>query len=113
VDDHRVVSVDPEHADFEQVTVACGTDAHREVVIEPPLRDGVANGVEHVLVSEFVLPGGVRDSHVTRYPCRKGLSTNLVACLMPVPFSIREANRYVLHHHRHHRDTGRVVRDRR
>lgn len=60
MDDHWVASVNPEHADFEQVPVACGTDAHREVVIEPPLRDGVANGVEHVLVSDSVLPGGLR-----------------------------------------------------
>jgi hypothetical protein len=44
MDDHGVVSVDAEHADLEQVATAGGTDAHHEIVIESPLRDGIADG---------------------------------------------------------------------
>ena len=33
VGDHGVIAVDAEHADFEQIADASGTDAHREVVI--------------------------------------------------------------------------------
>jgi hypothetical protein len=46
LDDHGVVSVDAEQADLEQVAIAGGTDAHHEIVIESPLRDGIADGVE-------------------------------------------------------------------
>lgn len=40
-----------------------GTDAHREVVIELPLRDGVADCVEHVVVCDAVLSSALRDAH--------------------------------------------------
>ncbi len=57
VDDHGVIAVDAEHADFEQIADASRTDAHREVVIEPPLGDGVTDGMKHVFVSDSVLAG--------------------------------------------------------
>jgi hypothetical protein len=41
VDDHGIVAVDTEDADLEQVAIVGGTNAHREVVIELPLRDGL------------------------------------------------------------------------
>jgi len=41
MDNHRIVSVDAQHADLEQIAVAGGTDAHHEVVIELPLGDGL------------------------------------------------------------------------
>jgi hypothetical protein len=63
VDNHRVVSVDAEHTDLQQVAIAGGTNAHREVVIELPLRDGIANGVKHVLVSDAVLSSCLRGPH--------------------------------------------------
>jgi len=74
VNNHRVVSVGSEHADFEQVPVASGTDAHHEVVIEAPLRDGIADGVQRVFVSDSVTPRGLRDSHGDKIPCRGGPS---------------------------------------
>lgn len=56
-----------------------GTDAHREVVVQLPLRDGVASRVEHVVVCDVVLSGGLRDAHeMTRYLVRVNLSRNLV-----------------------------------
>jgi hypothetical protein len=55
VDDHGVVSVDPKDADLQQVAIMGGVDAHREVIIEAPLGNGVAGGVDHVLVSDAVL----------------------------------------------------------
>jgi hypothetical protein len=63
VDDHGVIGVDPEYADLEQITVASGTDAHREILIEAPLGDCVADGVGHVLVSDAVLASCLRDTH--------------------------------------------------
>jgi hypothetical protein len=39
VDDHGVVGVDAEDADLKWVAIVGGTDAHREVVIEMPLRE--------------------------------------------------------------------------
>jgi hypothetical protein len=41
MDDHRIVSVDAQHADLEQLVGAGGTDAHREVVIELPWAMGL------------------------------------------------------------------------
>jgi hypothetical protein len=68
VDDHGVVGVDAEDADLEQIAIVGGTDAHREVVIELPLGDGVADRVEHVVVCDAVLSSGLRDTHgMTRY----------------------------------------------
>ncbi len=79
MDDHRIVSVNAQHADLEQIAVAGGTDAHREVVIELPLGDGVADGVRHVFVGDGVLPSGLRDAHgMTRYLVKQSLSRNLV-----------------------------------
>lgn len=63
MDDHRVVGVDAEHADLRQITVAARTDAHREVIVEQPLGDGVANRVKHVFVSDVVLVSCMRDTH--------------------------------------------------
>jgi hypothetical protein len=63
VDDHGVVGVDSKYADLKQVAIVRGTDAHREVVIELPLGDSVAGGMEHVLVSDAVLPSCLRDTH--------------------------------------------------
>jgi len=34
MDDHRVITVDAEHSDLEQVAVASRADAHREAVIK-------------------------------------------------------------------------------
>ena len=50
MDDHGVVGVDTEDADLKQVAIVGGANAHREVVIELPLSDGVADRVEHVVV---------------------------------------------------------------
>lgn len=55
VDDDGIVCVDTEDADLQQVAVSGGTDAHREVVIQLPLRDGVASRVEQVVVCDVVL----------------------------------------------------------
>ena len=63
VDDYCVVGVDAQHANLEQVAITGGTDAHHEVVIEAPLCDGIADGVEHVLVSDVVLAGCLHDTH--------------------------------------------------
>lgn len=63
MDDHGVVGVDAEYADLEQIAVASGPDAHREIVIESPLGDCVADGVGHVFVSDAVLPSCLRDTH--------------------------------------------------
>lgn len=63
MDDHRVIGVDAKYADLEQIAIVGGADAHREVIIELPLGDGVASGVEHVLVSDAVLPSCLRDAH--------------------------------------------------
>jgi len=41
VEDHGVVGVDASDADLKQVAIVGGADAHREVVIELPLRDGL------------------------------------------------------------------------
>jgi hypothetical protein len=83
MDDHRIVSVDAQHADLEQIAVAGGTDAHREVFIELSLDDGVADGVRHIFVGDAMLSGGLRVAHgMTRYlvkpalvkePCRQAL----------------------------------------
>lgn len=63
MDDHGVVGVDAKYADLEQIAIVGGAYAHREVVIESPLGDGVAGGVEHVFVSDAVLSSCLRDSH--------------------------------------------------
>ena len=63
MDDHRVIGVDAEHADLEQAAAASRTDAHREIVIQSPLRNGAADGVAHVLVSDCVLASRLRDPH--------------------------------------------------
>ncbi len=55
MNDHRVIGIDAQHADLQQVAVASRADTHREVVIQSPLRDRVANGVQCVLVPD---PGG-------------------------------------------------------
>jgi hypothetical protein len=82
VDDYRIVSVEAEHADLQQLAVARRPDTHREVVIEMPLGDGVADGVEHVFVSDVVLSSGLRDAHgMTRYLVRLALSRNLVSSI--------------------------------
>jgi hypothetical protein len=79
VDDHGIISVDAQHADLEQIAVAAGTNAHREVVIELPLSDGVADGVGHIFVGYAVLSRCLRDAHgVARYLVNRGLSRNLV-----------------------------------
>jgi hypothetical protein len=70
VDDHGVVSVDAEHANLEQFAIVGRTDAHREVVIESPLGDGVTRGVEHVLVSDVVLPSCLPDTHDDKISCQ-------------------------------------------
>jgi hypothetical protein len=57
VDDHRVVGVDAKYS----VMSEAGT--HRKVVIESPLGNGVAGGMEHVLVSDAVFPSCLRDAH--------------------------------------------------
>lgn len=44
MDDYGVVSVDAKDADLQQVAIKGRADAHREVVIEAPLSDGVAGG---------------------------------------------------------------------
>jgi hypothetical protein len=68
VDDHGIVGVDAKDADLKQVTIVGGTDAHREVVIELPLSDGVADRVEHVVVCDAVLSSRLRNAHgMTRY----------------------------------------------
>lgn len=71
MDDHRVITVDTEHADLEQVAAASRADAHREIVIKSPLRDGVADGVKHVLVSDGVLASHLRDPHTDKVPCHQ------------------------------------------
>jgi hypothetical protein len=63
VNDHRVVGVDAKYADLKQIAVMSGTDTHRKVVIESPLGNSVTGGMEHVLVSDAVLPGWLRDAH--------------------------------------------------
>jgi len=63
MDDHRVIAVDAQNADLKQAAAASRTDAHREIVIKSPLRDRVANGVAHVLVSDFVFASRLRDPH--------------------------------------------------
>ncbi len=63
MNDHWVVGVDTEYANLKQITIASGTDAHREVIIESPLGDCIADGVGHVLVSDAVLPSCLRDTH--------------------------------------------------
>jgi hypothetical protein len=63
VDDYGIVGVNAKDADLKQITVVGGADAHCEVVIESPLGDGVAGGMEHVLVSDAVPPGCLRDTH--------------------------------------------------
>jgi hypothetical protein len=78
VDDHGIVGVDAEDADLKQVAIVGGTDAHREVVIELPLRDGVADRVEHVVVCDAVLSSRLRDTHgMTRYLVGQRLSRYL------------------------------------
>jgi hypothetical protein len=68
MDDYRIVGVDAEHADLQQLTIARRADTHREVVIEMPLGDGVEDGVGHVFVSDVVLSSGLRYTHgTTRY----------------------------------------------
>jgi len=68
VDDHGIVGVDAEDADLKKVAIVGGTHAHREVVIEVPLRDGVADRMEHVVVCDVVLSSRLRDAHgMTRY----------------------------------------------
>ena len=62
MDDHWVVGVDAEYANLEQITIASGTNTHREVVIESPLGDCVADGVGHVLISDAVLSSCPRDT---------------------------------------------------
>jgi hypothetical protein len=63
VDDYRIIGVDAEHTDLQQLAVARRPDAHREVVIEMPLGDGVADSVGHIFVSDVVLSSGLRDAH--------------------------------------------------
>jgi hypothetical protein len=63
MNDHWVVGVDTEYANLEQIAIASGTNPHREVVIESPLGDCVTDGVGHVLVSDAVLLGCLRDTH--------------------------------------------------
>ena len=63
MNDHRVITVDAQHADLEQAAAASRTDAHHEIVIKSPLRDRVADGVAHVLVSDGVLASRLRDPH--------------------------------------------------
>jgi len=62
MNDHRVIAVDAQHANLKQAAAASRTDAHR-IVIKSPLRDGVADGVAHVLVSDGVLASRLRDPH--------------------------------------------------
>lgn len=79
VDDHGIVGVDAEYADLQHVAVMGGTDAHREVVVQLPLRDGVTSRVKHVVVCDAVLSSSLRDAHeTTRYLVRTALSRNLV-----------------------------------
>ena len=63
MNDHRVITVDAQHADLKQVAAASRTDAHHEIVIKSPLRDRVADGVQDVLVSDGVLASRLRDPH--------------------------------------------------
>jgi hypothetical protein len=70
VDDYGVVSVDAKDADLQQVATKGGADAHREVVIKVPLGDGVAGGMEHVLVSDAVLVGWLCDTHLDKISCQ-------------------------------------------
>lgn len=63
MDNHRIITVDAEHADLEQVAVASRADTHREVLIKSPLRDGIADSVQRVLVSDCVLSSRLRDPH--------------------------------------------------
>jgi hypothetical protein len=63
VDDHGIVGINTEDADLKQITVVGWADTHREVVIESPLGDGGAGGMEHVLISDAVLPSCLRDAH--------------------------------------------------
>ncbi len=79
MDDHRVIAVDAQHADLKQVAAASRADAQREVVIQSPLRDGVADGVKRILVSDCVLASRLRDPHDDKIPCHAVLSRNLVA----------------------------------
>jgi hypothetical protein len=82
VDDYRIIGVDAEDTDLQHLAVARRPNAHREVVIEMPLCDGVADGVGHVFVSDVVLSSGLRDAHgTTRYLVRTALSRNLVSAL--------------------------------
>jgi hypothetical protein len=80
VDDYGVVSVDAKDADLQQVAVMGGADAHREVVIEAPLGDGVAGGVEHVLVSDAVLVSWLRDTHLDKISCQAGIVKESCRC---------------------------------
>jgi len=80
MNDHGVIGVDAEHADLEQVAAASRADAHREIVIESPLRDGDADGVQHVLVSDSVLPGRIRDPRTDKMSCHASI---VKACHAP------------------------------
>jgi hypothetical protein len=71
VHDHGVVSVDAEHADLQQVAIACRANTHREVVIESPLPDGVANGVTHILVCDPMLSSRLCDPHDDKISCQE------------------------------------------
>jgi hypothetical protein len=90
MDDHRVITVDAEYPDLEQVAVASRADTHREVLIKSPLRNGVADGVQRVLVSDSVLPSRLRDPHTDKIPCHADLSRNLVAHTRPGSADERE-----------------------
>jgi hypothetical protein len=75
-------SVSTPSTPIQQLAVTRRPDAHREVIIEMPLGDGVADGVEHVFVSDVVLSSGLRDAHgTTRYLVRTALSRNLVSSI--------------------------------
>lgn len=79
MDDHGIVGIDAEDADLKQFAIVGGPHAHREIVIEMPLRDGVADRVEHVVICDAVLSSRLRDAHgMTRYLVGLRLSRYLV-----------------------------------
>jgi hypothetical protein len=74
MNDDGVVSVDAEHADLRQSAIARTTDAHRELVIKLPLRDGIPDSVRHLFVGDVVLPGGRRNTLGDKAFCQERLS---------------------------------------
>jgi hypothetical protein len=69
VDYHRVVTVEVEDANLEQRTVCARSDQHRQLLIESDPPHGVPDRMQHVTVTDRVLPGRFADPHLDNLRC--------------------------------------------